>query len=528
MTIFQPPPTYADPVLVDEKTGKGQFNPIWLKWFLDITQYINSNGGSTSTIQHNSLGGLQGGNSATSEFYHLTSVSYSYLVNGVTGSGPIVLQTSPTIITPILNGTVAGTGVSQSSSASTLVQRDANGNAFSNDFIVGSTSTVTAAGTTTLTAASTAVQVFTGSSSQTLVLPDATTLTNGKRYWVNNNSSGSITVKSNGGTTIYTFPAGGYGQINLISNSTSAGTWDVHPLAPSTVTWGSGVTGLVFNTALSTTPSISAGASSAANPSFIPQRGSSTTGYGGDGTHLYGSIGGTAVYTATTTGFNIPTGSTYQINGVQISAANLSNGTTGSGSVVLATSPTLTTPNLGTPSALVGTNITGTASGLTSGIATNIAGGSAGSLPYQSGAATTALLSIVANKKLFANAAGNAPEWSAGFGILNETRDSSLATGNVSYIGLGFKPSTVLMLCSTAGANGSWSVGFYDGTHYTVMYTNEVPNTQINTSNVGVVGTAAGNTLITISSFDTDGITLTYTKSSSPTGIISVSMMLFR
>ena len=40
---------------------------------------------------------------------------------------------------------------------------------------------------------------------------------------------------------------------------------------------------------------------------------------------------------------------------------------TGSGSNVLSDSPTLTTPALGTPSALVGTNITGTASGLTSG-----------------------------------------------------------------------------------------------------------------------------------------------------------------
>lgn len=40
---------------------------------------------------------------------------------------------------------------------------------------------------------------------------------------------------------------------------------------------------------------------------------------------------------------------------------------TGSGSAVFATSPTLVTPALGTPSALVGTNITGTASGLTAG-----------------------------------------------------------------------------------------------------------------------------------------------------------------
>jgi hypothetical protein len=40
---------------------------------------------------------------------------------------------------------------------------------------------------------------------------------------------------------------------------------------------------------------------------------------------------------------------------------------TGTGSVVLDTSPTLVTPALGTPSALVGTNITGTAAGLSIG-----------------------------------------------------------------------------------------------------------------------------------------------------------------
>ncbi len=53
-------------------------------------------------------------------------------------------------------------------------------------------------------------------------------------------------------------------------------------------------------------------------------------------------------------------------DGTAISAA----ATTGSGSVVLATSPTLVTPALGTPTALVGTNITGTAAGLTAGTVT--------------------------------------------------------------------------------------------------------------------------------------------------------------
>lgn len=70
--------------------------------------------------------------------------------------------------------------------------------------------------------------------------------------------------------------------------------------------------------------------------------------------------------------------------------------TTGSGNVVLATSPTLVTPALGTPSALVGTNITGTAAGLTAGNVTtnaNLTGvitssGNATSIASQTGTGT--------------------------------------------------------------------------------------------------------------------------------------------
>jgi sugar lactone lactonase YvrE len=55
------------------------------------------------------------------------------------------------------------------------------------------------------------------------------------------------------------------------------------------------------------------------------------------------------------------------------SSANLAAAVTdetGTGALVFATSPTLVTPALGTPSALVGTNITGTAAGLTAGSVT--------------------------------------------------------------------------------------------------------------------------------------------------------------
>lgn len=56
------------------------------------------------------------------------------------------------------------------------------------------------------------------------------------------------------------------------------------------------------------------------------------------------------------------TGNSLKVNGTALTAV------TGTGSVVLATSPTLVTPLLGTPTSGVMTNVTGTASGLTSGI----------------------------------------------------------------------------------------------------------------------------------------------------------------
>jgi len=56
---------------------------------------------------------------------------------------------------------------------------------------LGYTTTVTAAGTTTLTVSSTATQFFTGSTTQTVVLPVASTLTQGQQFTIHNNSSGS-------------------------------------------------------------------------------------------------------------------------------------------------------------------------------------------------------------------------------------------------------------------------------------------------------------------------------------------------
>jgi len=37
MSAFSPAPTWAMPVIVDPTSGENTFNPIWLRWFLDLS-----------------------------------------------------------------------------------------------------------------------------------------------------------------------------------------------------------------------------------------------------------------------------------------------------------------------------------------------------------------------------------------------------------------------------------------------------------------------------------------------------------
>jgi hypothetical protein len=94
-------------------------------------------------------------------------------------------------------------------------------------FATGLQSIVTAAGTTTLTSASPYQTVFTGTTTQTLVLPNATTLGVGHTFKFSNNSTGAVTVQTNGGATLWII-AGASTDLDLIllDNSTAAGSWE--------------------------------------------------------------------------------------------------------------------------------------------------------------------------------------------------------------------------------------------------------------------------------------------------------------
>jgi len=162
-------------------------------------------------------------------------------VSSVTGSGNIASSggSTPNITftgtLPVING---GTGVTASSGASSVVLRDANGNITTNATFNGFTSVAASGTAITLTAASTPVYNITGSGGQVIQLPNATTLPSGTIFSFNNNqSSGAITVNNASATLVVSVPSGGYVTVVLLSNATSAGSWDRHDQTPSNTSW---------------------------------------------------------------------------------------------------------------------------------------------------------------------------------------------------------------------------------------------------------------------------------------------------
>jgi len=74
-TTFQPPPTYALPVIVDEASGKAVFNPIWLRWFIDLSRGLTAAGAGSGTVTSITTGtGLTGGPITTTGSVSIASI----------------------------------------------------------------------------------------------------------------------------------------------------------------------------------------------------------------------------------------------------------------------------------------------------------------------------------------------------------------------------------------------------------------------------------------------------------------------
>lgn len=155
-----------------------------------------------------------------------SSANLATAVTDETGSGALVFGTSPTLATPVINGTVTGTGVSSSGTASTLVIRDSNGNTVVDNLIDGYTTTVTAGATTTLTVNSTKNQFFTGATFQNIALPVVTTLTLGHQFFIKNDSGGALFVISSGSNTVINLAPFTSATVTcILVTGTSAASW---------------------------------------------------------------------------------------------------------------------------------------------------------------------------------------------------------------------------------------------------------------------------------------------------------------
>jgi hypothetical protein len=134
-----------------------------------------------------------------------------------------------------------------------------------------------------------------------------------------------------------------------------------------------------------------------------------------------------------------------------------------------------------------------------------------------------------ANLKLFMNAAGIAAEWSNGLNFISFTRVASAVDGNVSYTGMGFKPSALIAL-SLINSTNSQCIGFANSARASIgnLYVGSAGWLITASSLISSVGPTLNYEDCSVASYDADGFTLTWHKNGSPTGTIAVYVLGIR
>jgi len=223
--------------ITDDRTGLVSRD--WYRFFLNLLNKANTAGGSGTVTSVDVSGGTtglttsggpvttsgtitlagtldvdNGGTGATTAAGARTNLDVpSTTGSGASGTWGINITGNAANVT----GTVAiangGTGATTGNAALANLQ--------------GFTSTVTAAGTTTLTNTSTHFQLFTGSTTQTVVLPVTSTLQTGWAFTICNNSSGTVTVNSSGGNLVISVIPGTTVACTCIGTTlTTAADWE--------------------------------------------------------------------------------------------------------------------------------------------------------------------------------------------------------------------------------------------------------------------------------------------------------------
>lgn len=182
------------------------------------------------------------------------SIAASKLVGSdIATIGTVTTGTWSASTIAVNKGGTGVTAVTTAPAASAWAGWDANKNLSANSLLEGYATTATAAGTTALVVGSSFQQYFTGSTTQTVTMPVASTLVAGQQYQIINLSSGVVTVQSSGANTIQAMAANTQLTLTCISTSgTGTASWSwAYQTVQNTLSGGGTVTSVA-----ATVPSI--------------------------------------------------------------------------------------------------------------------------------------------------------------------------------------------------------------------------------------------------------------------------------
>ena len=377
---------------------------------------LSATGGTSQVLRQSTVGGT----------ITVSQLAASDLTNGTTGTGAVVLASAisgfgsgtvtsvtsangnatvaTTTTTPVITIVSAPKWTTARNLAGNSV--DGSGNvAFANNFIVQGTTDAGLTGAQFLGALGTGLvknttttgilSIATAGTDYEVPLTFSTGLTRTTNT-ITVNTSQNITTLSNLTTNGFVKTTGGTGALSIDTSTYLTGNQTITLSGDVTGSGATSITATIANAAVTlvkmanlSAPSKIIGRYSAG--AGVPQEITISTGLAldGSGNLTATGSGGTVTSVSGTTNRITSTGGATPV--IDISAtfeallgkvasplsqfaattsaqlAGVISDETGTGLLVFATNPVLTTPNLGTPSTLVGTNITGTAAGLTAG-----------------------------------------------------------------------------------------------------------------------------------------------------------------
>ena len=186
--------------------------------------------------------------------------------------------------------------------------------AFVQNAVSGGTTTQVAS-PVVLTVASTANQLLTGSLAYIVTLPDATTLALGRTFFINVNTSAvayTCTINNFTGVTLVSNAQQGSAlELILLTNSTSAGTWDAHSYLPNGANFGT--SGLVYEGNLTLTGSTAKQITTSGTGNLTVQAATGTLTLNSQGGALTLQSGATPVVSVDNTGVSFGTANPVRI-----------------------------------------------------------------------------------------------------------------------------------------------------------------------------------------------------------------------